>query len=353
VVSDDLVPAAGEHTNSMTGEIELSVVVPVYNEEANIGPFLSRVVPILEESAASYEMIFCVDPSSDATEQTLAEARRANPKIKYVVFSRRFGQPAAVLAGVELAAGRGVVVIDVDLQDPPELIPEMLRMWRDGYDVVYGQRTGRRGETVIKRFVSAFGYRLISRLSDVEIPPHTGDFRLMDRRVVDQLRTLPESHGFLRGLVALVGYRQGPVTFERSARHAGTGKYNRFFGSMKIGLNGLIGFSSALLDLSTLLGFVAAVGAFVLAVAYAGFKFAGVHFPVGNPTIVVLILLIGGLQLICLGIAGQYLGRIYEEVKHRPRYIIDRVEGIDASAPSRVGPIRERTVTVAPAARRS
>jgi polyisoprenyl-phosphate glycosyltransferase len=330
--------ATGERLHSAGGEIELSVVVPVYNEEASIGPFLSRVVPIVEQAVSTYELIFCVDPSSDATEQVLIEARRTNPRIKYVVFSRRFGQPAAVIAGVDLAAGRAVIVIDVDLQDPPELIPEMLRMWRDGYDVVYGQRTGRHGETIAKRVVSALGYRLISRLSDVEIPPHTGDFRLMDRRVVERLRDLPESHGFLRGLVALVGYRQGPVTFERSARYAGRGKYNRFFGSLKIGLNGLIGFSSALLDLSTFLGLLAAVGAFMLAAAYAGFKFAGVHLPVGNPTIVVLVLLIGGMQLICLGIAGQYLGRIYEEVKRRPRYIVDRAEGLPADGPSRAGP---------------
>jgi dolichol-phosphate mannosyltransferase len=233
------------------------------------------------------------------------------------------------MAGLELASGDAVVVMDVDLQDPPEIIPEMLEHWRNGSDVVVAQRSSRTGETVVKRIVAYLGYRLINRISDVEIPRDTGDFRLMDRRVVDQLLRFKETHGFLRGLVALVGFEQSIVQFERPQRHAGKGKYNRFLGSLRIGINGLVGFSTALLSLSTLVGFVSAIAAFVTAVAYAGFKLAGTNFPVGNPTIVILVLLVGGVQLICLGIAGQYIGRIYEEVKHRPRFIIDRAAGFE------------------------
>ena len=310
-------------------DVELSIVVPVYNEAGNIGPFLARLLPILRAETRCYEVIFCADPCTDASEQLIMDARRDDDSVKLVVFSRRFGQPAATLAGIELATGAAVLVMDVDLQDPPELIPEMLERWRGGAAVVMAQRTSRRGETLPKRVVASLGYRLINRISDVPIPADTGDFRLMDRRVVDQVLRFRETHGFLRGLVALVGFEQAVVEFERPARYSGKGNYNRFVGSLKIGLNGVIGFSTALLSLSTIVGFVAATGAFVMAVAYAIVQIAGRKFPVGNPTIVVLILLIGGIQLICLGIMGQYIGRTYEETKRRPRFVVDRAAGFD------------------------
>lgn len=308
---------------------ELSVVVPVYNEAGNIPAFLEELLPILRASTRSYEVIFAVDPSTDETEELILKARDADSAIKFVVFSRRFGQPTATLAGIELASGEAVLVMDVDLQDPPSLIPKLLERWREGSDVVLAQRSSRTGETVVKRIVASVGYRLLSRISDVEIPKDTGDFRLMDRRVVDQLLRFKETHGFLRGLVALVGFEQTIVQFERPPRHAGTGNYNRFLGSLRIGINGLVGFSSALLSLSTIVGFVAAATAFITAVAYTGFKLAGTEFPVGNPTIVILVLLAAGMQLICLGIIGQYIGRIYEEVKHRPRFIVNRAAGFE------------------------
>ena len=224
--------------------------------------------------------------------------------------------------------------MDVDLQDPPELIPEMLGRWREGADVVYAQRRGRDGETRIKKVISQLGYRVIDRFSEVPIPRDTGDFRLMDRRVVDALLQFPETHGFLRGMVALVGFRQEAVVFDRPPRHAGRGNYNRFFGSMRIGLNGLVAFSTALLSIATMVGFLAAVAAFVLAVAYVVAQVIDAPFPVGNPTIVAIVLFVGGIQLICLGIIGQYIGRIYDEVKHRPRYIVDAAEGfVDESVP--------------------
>ena len=320
---------------------ELSVVVPAFNEAGNIGEFLRRLVPILNDNVESYEIIFAVDPCTDGTEDIILAARAENPHIKMLRFSRRFGQPTATLAGIENASGRVVLVIDVDLQDPPELLVEMLAKWREGSDVVYAQRRRRTGETFIKRLIAKVGYAVINRFSDVPIPRDTGDFRLLDRRVVDELARFNETHGFLRGLVALVGFEQTAVMFDRPARHAGDGNYNRFVGSLRIGFNGLVAFSSALLNLSTVVGFLSALLAFITGVSYIGLKIGGVEFPVGNPTVVAVVLFIGGVQLICIGILGQYVGRIYEEVKGRPRYIVSQSAGwadLDARNKPRILP---------------
>jgi len=311
--------------------IELSVVVPVYNESGNIPEFLARVVPILTEITNSYEIIFSVDPSSDGTESLIEVAHELNPNVKMIRFSRRFGQPMATLAGLELCSGRAALVMDVDLQDPPELIPELLSRWKEGYAVVYAKRRYRDGETWLKKLTSKVGYGLLDRFGDVKIPRDTGDFRLIDRKVIDELKRFPETHGFLRGLVALVGYKQTEVIFDRPARYSGKGNYNRFFGSFKIGFNGIVGFSSALLNLSTVLGFLAAITAFFLGFSYAALQLFGRTFPIGNPTIVAVILFMAGLQLICLGIIGQYIGRIYEEVKRRPRYIVAQSLGMETT----------------------
>ena len=308
----------------------ISIVVPVYNEIGNIDEFVRRVISILETSdLLEFEIIFSVDPSTDGTIERIIELSKLNTRIKMIVFSRRVGQPTATLAGLDYATGDAAIVMDVDLQDPPELIPEMVSKWREGFEVVYAQRRHRDGETWIKKFVARVGYNLIDRFGEVRIPRNTGDFRLLDRRVIRELQRFPEVHGFLRGLVALVGFRQTSVLFDRPSRYSGTGNYNRFIGSVRIGLNGLVAFSSSLLNFSTLIGFFAAITSFVVAIAYATMKVIGIEFPIGNPTIVVLILLLGGCQLVCLGILGQYVGRIYEEVKRRPKYIIDRTLGLD------------------------
>lgn len=311
-------------------EPELSVVVPVYNEAENIPEFLRRVQPILREHASSYEIIFAVDPGRDESESVIRSWMEQDPGIRQLVFSRRFGQPTCTMAGIEHASGRAVVVMDVDLQDPPELIADMLERWRAGIDVVYAQRRARTGETFIKKLVAKLGYQVIARYGEVAIPKDTGDFRLMDRKVVDQLLRFKETHGFLRGLVALVGFEQEALVFDRPARHAGKGNYNQFVGSLRIGLNGLVAFSSALLNVSTVVGFIAAATAFITAIVYVVLKLAGTDFPLGNPTIVAVVLFLGGIQLICLGIMGQYVGRIYDEAKQRPRYIVARAEGFVA-----------------------
>jgi glycosyltransferase involved in cell wall biosynthesis len=307
---------------------KVSVVVPIFNEAGNLREFVSRVRSVLEEKSQSFEILFVVDPSTDGSDEMIRQMSSEDPRITALVFSRRVGQPTATLAGLENCSGDAAIVMDCDLQDPPELIPKLIEEWEKGFDVVYARRTRRVGETLVKRAVAKVGYAVIDRFGDVKIPRDTGDFRLLNRRVIDQLARFPETHGFLRGLVALVGFSQTEVPFERPARHSGQGHYNRFFGSLRIGFNGVIAFSSALLNLSTILGFVAAGSSFVLGFSYLALKALGVNFPVGNPTVVVIISLIGGLQLICLGIIGQYIGRIYDEVKRRPRYIVDyRISG--------------------------
>ncbi len=308
--------------------IDLSVVVPVYNEEGNIKEFLARITPILRK-IGSYEVIFCIDPSKDNTEEEIEKACRSDSSIRYLMFSRRVGQPSAVMAGILNCNGDACVVIDVDLQDPPELILEMHQKLLDGYEVVYAKRRSRKGETWIKRLVSYLGYWVINAASDVEIPRDTGDFRVISRRVVEELRRLRESHGFLRGLVALVGFKQGFIEFDRDNRAHGVGNYNRYLGSLKIGLNGLVGFSTFLLTCTLISGILISIASFFLALGIVISKlYFGQNYPVGTPTIIILILFMGGIQLISIGILGEYIGRIYEEVKHRPRFVIERTRNM-------------------------
>jgi len=310
----------------------ISVVVPVYKEEGNIAEFLRQIVPILEKETADFELVFAMDPSPDGTESVLLKAREADPRIKLLNFSRRIGQPMATLAGLQFSSGDAVIVMDVDLQDPPELLLQMIARWREGYDVVMAQRRTREGETLLKRLVAYLGYKLINRIAEPPIPPNTGDFRLMSRRVVEEINRLKECHGFLRGLVALVGFKQTAVLFDRPPRFAGKGNYNRFFGSIRIGLNGLICFSTALLSLSSTAGFAIAGLSFLMGVLYGGMKLLGFPFPIGNPTIVILVLFMGGIQLISVGILGEYIARIYEEVKQRPKFILDKAIGFEEPA---------------------
>jgi dolichol-phosphate mannosyltransferase len=305
----------------------LSIVVPVYKEEKNIPEFLRRLRPILSGVTEDYEIIFSLDPSPDRTEDVILEARVADPRIKLLRFSRRFGQPMATLAGLEYSTGEAVVAMDVDLQDPPELIHEMVAKWREGFDVVLPQRRARTGEPWIKTLVAATGYKVINKIADVKIPPNTGDFRLMARRVVTEVVKLKESHGFLRGMVAVVGFRQAIIPFDRPARFSGETNYNRFFGSLRIGFNGIFCFSTYALTLSTLFGFIIAGGSFLLMAVYLFYKLMGWEILWGNPTLVILICFLGGIQLISVGILGEYIGRIYEEVRARPKFIVDRAEG--------------------------
>ncbi len=318
------------------GVPKISVVVPVYKEEANIRPFLTRIRPVLD-SIGSYEILFCLDPCTDRTEEIIVEEGRSDPRVGLLVFSRRFGQPAATMAGILNCRGETCVVIDVDLQDPPEIILPMYNKQAEGFDVVTARRSSRKGETAIKKLVAEIGYSVINRISDVTIPRNTGDFRIINRRVIEELRGLSESHGFLRGLVALVGFRQTFVEYERDARHSGDGNYNRYLGSLKIGFNGVFGFSTFPLSFLLWLGFGILLFSLLAIVYMIVIKLViGIDYPLGVPTITVLVLFLGGVQLMAVGVLGEYIGRIYDEVRRRPLFIVDRA--FNAAVRDRRGP---------------
>jgi polyisoprenyl-phosphate glycosyltransferase len=303
---------------------QISVVVPVYKEEANIRPFLARTEAVLHGMRKTYEIIFSMDPSPDRTEEVILQEINRNANIKLLLFSRRFGQPAATMAGILASTGETCVVIDVDLQDQPELIEEMYVKLAAGFEVVYATRRNRRGETMLKKMIASLGYSVINKLSDVPIPRNTGDFRIMTRRVIEELRKLNETHGFLRGLVAYVGFKQGFIEYDRDERFAGAGNYNRITGSLKIGLNGLISFSARPIFLMSLSGFALAGLSFLLGFWYVFQKLIGVDLTPGLSTTVLLVSFFAGMQLLGLGLIGEYVGRIYDEVKRRPMYITDR-----------------------------
>ena len=309
--------------------MQISIVVPVYKEDKNVPEFLARLRPILSQVTEDYEIIFSLDPSPDRTEEVILAERERDERIKLLKFSRRFGQPMATLAGLQYSRGAAVIVMDVDLQDPPELVGEMIAKWREGYEVVLPQRRQRTGEPWLKKVVSAVGYKVINKIANVKIPPNTGDFRLMSRRVALEVVRLKESHGFLRGMVAVVGFKQAIIPFDRPARFSGETNYNRFLGSLRIGFNGIFCFSTYALTLSSMAGFIIAAGSFLLALTYLILKFAGLPFPIGNPTIVIIVLFMGGVQLISVGILGEYIGRIYEEVLSRPKFIVDTSVGFE------------------------
>jgi glycosyltransferase involved in cell wall biosynthesis len=305
----------------------LSIVIPAYKEEANVQRVYDRLSGVMDGLGLEWELIFSVDPSPDRTEELILGLRKLDPRVKMLRFSRRFGQPMATLAGLEAASGEATIVIDCDLQDPPELIPVLVERWRAGFDVVYAQRRTRAGETLPKRIVARLGYKVINRIAEVEIPPNTGDFRLMSRRVVENVVALKEGHGFLRGLVGLVGFPQTSVPYDRDPRVAGASKYNQFFGSLAIGINGLVGFSRYPLQLISLLGVAFSGIAFIVAIVYLGLKLGGVAFPIGNPTVVVVVAFFSGIQLLSLGVMGEYVGRIYDETRQRPKFIIESRHG--------------------------
>jgi dolichol-phosphate mannosyltransferase len=311
----------------------ISIIVPVYKEEKSIRPFLERMEPVLAR-LGSYEIIFSMDPCPDGTERVIREEAVRNDRIGLLVFSRRFGQPAAIMAGILNCTGQWCVVIDVDLQDPPELVEQMLLKAQEGYDVVTARRLSREGETWARKLVTHVGYKVMGTIANVPIPRNTGEFRIMSRRVIEELRGLRESHGFLRGLVALVGFKQTEILFDRAARHTGETNYNRYLGSLKVGFDGIVGFSTFPLQLMMWTGFfIAALSALAIFVVIALKIIQGDSYPMGIPTLTVLVLFIGGVQLAGIGLLGEYIGRIYDEVRQRPMYIVDRALNVSVSEP--------------------
>jgi glycosyltransferase involved in cell wall biosynthesis len=307
----------------------LSVVVPIYNEEQTLPKFLAAIRPVLAEVTEDYEIIFIADPCTDGTVELVRTEHDRDPRIKLLLFSRRFGQPAATIGGLTYANGQAIVVIDCDLQDPPRLIPEMVRLWRAGNKVVIPQRTSREGETLIKRIVSYVGYWVINRIAIVPIPRNTGDFRLLDRRVAREIVQLPESHGFLRGLTSVVGFKTVLLPFNRDPRAAGAGKYNRLTGSLKIGFNGIVAFSDSLLRIMVVAGMsMAALALFAIPVVALLKAYNLYRFAQGVATMCIMMLFLGGIQLMGMGLLGAYVGRTYDEVKRRPKFIVDESLGL-------------------------
>ena len=306
----------------------LSILAPVYNEEAVLPELYRRVAAIMDSIGETWELILVNDGSRDRSAEVIAGLHRQDPRVKGLSFSRNFGFQIAVTAGLDHAQGDAVILTDADLQDPPELYPEMIAKWREGYDVVYGVRASRVGETWFKEFTAKIFYRLIYRITDVDIPLDTGDFRLMDRRVVNAIRRMPERNRFLRGMVPWVGYRQTGVPYQRQARFAGESKFSSVRQMLPFALDAITSFSYLPLQLATYLGFLIAVISGLAILAVVLIRLFGPHNPLlGQATTLVSVLFLGGVQLISLGIIGEYLGRIYDEVKGRPLYLVDKKWG--------------------------
>jgi dolichol-phosphate mannosyltransferase len=305
----------------------ISVVVPVFNEAEGIQLFNERLTGVLKNiEQVSYEVVYVDDGSSDDSLEKLHRFALQNNRVKIIKLSRNFGHQIALTAGLDYAQGDAVVFIDSDLQDPPELIPQMVEKWQEGFDVVYARRLKREGESVMKLLTAKWFYRLLGRISEVETPPDVGDYRLISKRVADQLRSLREKDRYIRGLVSWIGFPQTSVLYDRNERISGETKYP-LHKMIKFALDGVTSFSNAPLKLATWLGYCSALLAFLYLFSVIVQKLLGytVH---GWATIMVAVLFIGGVQLICVGIMGEYLGRVYHEVKKRPIYIVEDTIGV-------------------------
>ena len=307
-------------------QTDLTVIIPIFNEEQTLPELRNRLLRVLDEQECSAEVIFVNDGSSDASGELLAEFAGEDARIKVVDLSRNFGHQSAISAGLTKASGRAVVLMDGDLQDPPEVIPALMNRWREGYEVVHAVRTKRK-EGILRRAVYAAYYRLFSWMAYIPVTLDSGDFSLMDCRVADLLKAMPESNKYLRGLRSWVGFRQTTVVYEREARYAGSSKYS-WLSLIRLGLDGMISYSYLPLRLCYLLGFLVAGGSFILALVYfVGRLVTDGVVPRGFTTLAILILFLGGVQLLALGLLGEYVGRIYDEVKRRPAFIIRRTVG--------------------------
>ncbi|NJO76181.1 MAG: glycosyltransferase family 2 protein, partial [Leptolyngbyaceae cyanobacterium RM1_406_9] len=309
------------------GNVEISVIVPLHNEEPNVDYLFEQLTTVLQ-GLLSYEIICVDDGSTDNTLKCLIEQRTYNAAIKILSLSRNFGKEIALSAGIDYAMGNAIIPIDADLQDPPELIGDLIAKWREGYDVVHATRRSRQGEAWFKRFTASAFYQVIGRVSTVPIPRDTGDFRLLDRRVVEVLKQMPERTRFMKGLFAWVGFKNTAIFYDRAERYRGRTKWN-YWRLWNFAVDGITSFSSVPLKVWSYLGLVLSVFAFL----YASFLIVrtliwGVDVP-GYASLMVVILFLGGVQLITLGIIGEYLGRVYEEVKRRPLYLVRDAYGFE------------------------
>ncbi len=306
-----------------TEHLIYSIIAPVFNEVETLPHFYERIIKVMEGIGEPFELVLVNDGSHDGSYKVMQELHSRDPRVHVIDFSRNFGHQIAISAGLDHARGDAVVIIDSDLQDPPEVITQLIVRWKDGAEVVYAQRAKRKGETAFKLMTAAAFYRLIARITAVNIPRDTGDFRLLDRQVVEALVKMREHHRFMRGLSAWVGFRQEAVTYERQERFAGTTKYP-LSKMIRFSLDAITSFSHVPLQLATTFGFILACISLVgILVAIVLRVFTGAI--VGQASTLILVLFLGGIQLIFLGIIGEYLGRIYDEVRARPLYIVRKV----------------------------
>ena len=304
----------------------LSIVSPVYNEAENLGEFYSRVINATDNLNLEIEIIYINDGSQDSTIDIITKQRQIDNRITIIDLSRNFGKEIALTAGLDYSSGDAVIVIDADLQDPPELIPKLVEKWREGYDVVNAKRIKRKGESLLKKVMSYIYYRLLFYLSDINVPRDTGDFRLLNKNALDALLKLREKHRYMKGLFVWVGFKQKEIEYEREARFKGKTKWG-FFSLFNLAFDGLTSFSIMPLRLASTIGFLSAlIGFFYGAVIV--FKTLFFHEPVaGFTSLVVLVTFFGGIQLLSIGIIGEYIGRIFNETKNRPLYVVKNIQG--------------------------
>ena len=313
-----------------------SVIVPVYNEKESLPVLYERMVSVMDQTGEPWELILVDDGSFDGSSQIMRELSQKDPRVRVIFFARNFGHQIAVTAGMDHALGDAAIVIDADLQDPPEVILELIEKWKEGYEVVYAVRTGREGESWFKKETASIFYRLIYKITDVKIPLDAGDFRLLDRKVLDVMNSMREKHRFLRGMSAWVGYKQIGVPYQRAPRYAGKTKYP-LKKMILLAWNAITGFSYVPLQIAMVIGFIVAFISILLIIVVIILRINGNEL-VGQATTLISTLFLGGVQLICLGIIGEYLGRIYDEVKNRPLYIAAEITpsiyGEDSEKPS-------------------
>lgn len=312
----------------MTRNVCYSIIIPVYNEEAVVQETYRRLTRVMQVIGEPYELLFVNDGSRDRTAEIIEGLAESDNCVKLLDFSRNFGHQIAITAGMDYAGGDAIVIIDADLQDPPELIPQMIDKWREGYDIVYAQRAERKGETLFKKWTAALFYRTLRVLTEVDIPLDTGDFRLIDRKVCDAMRSLREKNRFVRGLVSWVGFRSAAVAYVREERFAGETKYP-LKKMLRFSVDGITSFSYKPLKLATYLGFLISLASFIYLMISLGQRVFTNSTVAGWSSLIACLLLLNGVILIILGILGEYVGRIYDETKNRPLYILRNQEKAD------------------------
>lgn len=301
--------------------VDVSIVIPIYNEEGNILLLHDRLTSVMNGVGVSFELIFINDGSKDQSISLIIQLAESDNRVKYINFSRNFGHQIAVTAGLDMAIGNAIVIIDADLQDPPELIADLYAKLKEGFQVVYAKRRQRGGETLAKKWTAKLFYRLLKRITSVDIPLDTGDFRIMDRKVVNVLKAMPEKNKFLRGQISWIGFKQTFVEYDRNERHTGqTGyTYRKMF---RFAMDGITSFSSFPLKVASIMGFVVSGIAFITMIYALYVRFVNGHYVQGWTSLIISIMFIGGIQLICLGMIGEYLSRMSDNIRNRPLYIV-------------------------------